>query len=157
MAFTGAIRSLNHCQTPRSLSPSPSKMGASGANISPTGAKALMMPSITPEKNALMGSQYLRISSAPATIAAPTATIGQVIAPSAVTMALPATVKTVPSTPAAAIMALTPMTTGHATRPMPPIMPIRASAPPAIMPIVSANSLLSLIQLSSFSTYRVAV
>lgn len=26
------------------------KMGASGANISPTGAKALMMPSITPRK-----------------------------------------------------------------------------------------------------------
>ena len=157
VALTGAIRSVNHCQTPRNFSMMESNTGVSGEKISATGANAALSPSTTPEKNALMGSQYLRIRSAPATTAPATATTGRLMAPTAVTIAPPATVKTVPSRPAAAIMALIPITTGHAIRPIPPITPISASAPPATTPIVVASDLLRVIQPSSFKTYRVAV
>ncbi|MNZ98176.1 hypothetical protein D3C78_1174530 [compost metagenome] len=157
VAFTGASNSLNHFQTTPSFSAMASNTGASGANISPTGAKAALSPSTTPVKKALMGSQYLRISSAPATTAATTATTGKLIAPMAVTIAPPTVLNTTPSTPAAAMMALIPITTGHATRPIPPITPVSASAPPTTTPIVVASPLFFVIQPSSLSTYCVAV
>ncbi len=157
VALTGAIRFLNHCHAACNFSPSQSNTGLSGVNSSPTGANAAFSPSTTPPKNALTGSQYLRISNAPATMAATTATTGQLIAPMAVITALPTVVKIAPIAPAAAMMALMPVITGQATRPMAPMMPVSASAPPAIMPMVDASDLFFWIQPSSFNTYFVAV
>lgn len=61
VALTGAIRFVNHCHAACNFSPSQSNTGLSGVNSSPTGANAAFSPSTTPPKNALTGSQYLRI------------------------------------------------------------------------------------------------
>ncbi|CAH0327074.1 hypothetical protein SRABI106_04881 [Rahnella aquatilis] len=155
--FTGSIRSLNNCQTIFNLSPSQSKTGLRGEKSSFTGANAMPSPSITPAKKALIGSQYLRISNAAATIATPTAITGQVIAPMAATMALPAMLNPALKNPTPAISALIPVMTGQTTNTMAPSTATKPVTAPAIVTRLEANSGFALTQALSLSSQPVAV
>ncbi|MNZ68505.1 hypothetical protein D3C78_867740 [compost metagenome] len=96
------------------------------------------------------------MSKAAPTTAATTATTGRLIAPMAVTMAVPTVEKMIPSKPAAAIMPLIPAITGHAIRPIPPSTPTSASAPAVTVKIVCVSSGFAFAQAATLPSISVA-
>ncbi|CNH28084.1 Uncharacterised protein [Yersinia mollaretii] len=140
VALTGLIRSANQFESCFTLSLNQLNTGLSGSKAALIGPMAAVKPSATPAIKALIGSQYLRISRPPATMAATTATIGHVSAVSAAAMVPAISEKPVLNKPAPANSRLNPAITGHAISPSAPSPATSASAAPVTLVMVLTSS-----------------
>ncbi|CNG45647.1 Uncharacterised protein [Yersinia enterocolitica] len=157
VVLTGLIRSANPFESCFTLSLNQLNTGLSGSKAALIGPMAAVKPSATPAIKALIGSQYLRISRPPATMAATTATIGHVNAVSAVAMVPPISEKLVLNRPAPANSRLNPATTGHAISPSAPSPATSANAAPVTLVSVATSSGFFLAQTATFISQSVAV